>query len=493
VSRPTGETTAPVGSSPPQDEGVLTCMALVIVWSASEPHRVGEVAFFPFGVPLYVGRGGAEVEPLACFGRQRPGELLALDPGGGQLRGATISRRQLLVLSNGIELEMKVVGGCPTHVNGTERKQATLRPGDTVLLEQGALLLCVQRPKTLPCPHGRELHPFGQPDQGGIVGEGPRIWQLRKEIEFAAGMDDHVLIQGESGAGKELAAAAVHRLSERANGPFVPRNASTFTEALAASELFGNPANYPNVGMPARKGLVGEADRGTLFLDEIGECSEEVQTKLLRVMDHGEYQAVGESTVRRADVRIVGATNRDDGFGRGDFLARFPVRVHVPPLRERREDIPLLIRHLLLARASRLPQVRERFLRQAPDGRLEPKISARLVDHLVRHPLPRNTRELDAILVRSIQTSRGDELELPPAEKRSGMRSLLASPSVPGGPVALGGPPPKEEVMACLEGARGNVSRAAKALGVKRITVYRLMKRYGIEMKMKKKKTEPSD
>jgi DNA-binding NtrC family response regulator len=103
----------------------------------------------------------------------------------------------------------------------------------------------------------------------------------------AAATDDYVLIQGESGTGKELAAAVLHKGSKRAKGPFVAHNASNFTLSLLDSELYGNSANYPNPGMPARQGLFGSADRGTLFLDEVGECPLEVQAHLLRVLDAG--------------------------------------------------------------------------------------------------------------------------------------------------------------------------------------------------------------
>ena len=160
------------------------------------------------------------------------------------------------------------------------------------------------------------------------------------------------------------------------------------------SELFGNPAGYPNPGTPARQGLLGEAHRRTLFFDEIGDCPLEVQAQLLRVMELGEYQLQGEAVARRVDVRFIGATNKDDSVFRADFLARFKKRVRLPPLRERREDIALLIRHLLVLRAQKDKKLRERFFRKGIDGRLEPNLSDKLVDELVRHPLPTNVRQL---------------------------------------------------------------------------------------------------
>ena len=127
-------------------------------------------------------------------------------------------------------------------------------------------------------------------------------------------------------------------------------------------------------------------------------------------MDAGEYRPVGESTPRRVDIRIIGATNRDDSHFRGDFLARPSLRVRLPPLSERREDIPLLVRHLLLERAGQDPQLGERLFVKTPGGRLEPRLSAHLVDHLVRSPVPANVRELRAILLSAVNGSHGDKL-----------------------------------------------------------------------------------
>ena len=174
-------------------------------------------------------------------------------------------------------------------------------------------------------------------------------------MAFAAQAASHVLITGASGVGKELAARAVHALSARADGPWVSRNAATLPDGLADAEFFGNAANYPNPGMPERPGLVGEAAGGTLFLDEIGELSEPLQAKLLRVADAGEYQRLGEATPRHADFVLVGATNRDPSSLKHDLAARFPVRLHVPGLAERREDIPLIAEALLQRAVAKMP------------------------------------------------------------------------------------------------------------------------------------------
>jgi DNA-binding NtrC family response regulator len=296
----------------------------------------------------------------------------------------------------------------------------------------------------------------------------------------AARSKDHIMIQGPSGSGKELAAAAIHQGSTRAKGPFVARNVANITSSLVPSELFGNLKNYPNPGMPARDGIVGAADGGTLFLDEIGDCSLDIQTSLMRLLDSGAYEPVGDGTSRRADVRLIGATNRDNSAFKHDFVARFLTRVRIPPLRERREDIPLLARHWLLRRAREAPEEAGRFIQTGPSGRPEPRVSGRLIDHLVRHTLRLNVRELHALLLVAMRASKGDVVKNPRPDL-----TTAETPPPPSGAEAGQMPselrsPSKEEIVACLEREKGNVSRAAEALRMDRSTLRRRMKSYGI-------------
>jgi hypothetical protein len=350
------ETTAP-GAAETADKAVsLPVLVLAIAWSASQPHRIGEVAFFSPFEERFVGRGDKDLERFAHFGPHRPGDTPVVEPRHGLLTGDSMSRRQAKVRATAVALEIERIGRCVMLVNGEEQDRATLKPGDTVMFKGELLLLCTRRPRTLLAPAGlRELHVFGGPDTVGNVGESSAAWNLRCRIARIAATDDHVFVQGESGTGKELVASALHHWSKRAKGPYVAYNAATFTPNLVASELFGNLANYPSDGMPARPGIFGAAHRGTLFLDEIGDLSPEVQVQLLRALQTGEYTPVGESTPRRADVRVVGATNKAESSFRDDFLPRFLARIKVPPLRERQEDIPHLIRHWLL-RARRSSQ-----------------------------------------------------------------------------------------------------------------------------------------
>jgi two-component system nitrogen regulation response regulator GlnG/two-component system response regulator HydG len=459
----------------------VPCWALVLLWSFDEPHRAGEVAFLPAFERCLVGRGDEEIDKFAHFGKHRPGEPLPTASREGFLSGSGISRRQLLLRATAVDIDMEQVGRATTFVNGEERTCAKLKEGDTILIQGEALLLCVRRPRVTPGPRAR--HPFGGPDTLDIVGEAPVTWQLREALTKSAATDKDVLIQGETGTGKELVANGIHNRSQRAKFPFVRRNASSFTVSLADSELYGNLANYPNPGMPARKGILGEADRGTLFLDEIGDCPPEVQARLLRVLEVGEYQALGEATTRRVDVRVIGATHKDDTAFRSDFRLRFRDSIRIPPLRERREDIPLLIRHCLLAQAREAPELAGRFCRVGATGGLEPSVSGRLVDYLVRQPLLGNMREIEGFVFRALKEAlpEDDALRLPRSLFPS--KTNTAPPSVVPAPKTEDRRPPlsKEELLEALASNPKNLSAVARSLGVSRKAIYRAMERYGIK------------
>src|SRR5262249_39430583 len=157
------------------------------------------------------------------------------------------------------------------------------------------------RPARLPAPPEAGAHPFGEPDADGLVGESPAMWALRGAIAAAARRDLHALVLGPSGTGKELVARAIHARSARSGRPLVARNAATIPESLMDAELFGNVRSYPNPGTPERAGLIGQAHRSTLFLDEIAELPVSLQAHLLRVLDEGDYQRLGEATARKSD------------------------------------------------------------------------------------------------------------------------------------------------------------------------------------------------
>jgi DNA-binding NtrC family response regulator len=454
----------------------------VLIWSAEEPHRIAEVGFLRAYEDSFLGRGGdKDPERFVHLVRHRPGEPLAPRSSEPFLAGDAISRSQLRLHATAVGVEMEVVGRCPTFVNGEATTRAILKENDTVLLRRQALFVCMKRPRSLVGP--RTGHAFGGADKYNMVGEAPATWALRDLILRIAATDYNVLIRGESGTGKELVAALIHRASKRAKGAFVSRNVTTIPKGVAEVELFGNAAGFPNHVDPARPGLFGAADGGSLFLDEIGDCPLELQAQLLRVLDNGEVTRLGESAARRVDVRFIGATLRDDDSFRPDLRERFQRVIVLPTLRERREDIPLLVRHWVVRQAKEEPAL-ERFLFLGPTKETEVRVSPHLIDYLVRNPPPRNVRQLNNFLAEAADASPGGELVLPsslpapkttpPAapEKIEAVRRARRGPNDPD--------PTREETLAALRAVAHNFTQAADVLGVHRNTVKRLTEKYGI-------------
>ena len=473
---PSGQTTDETGALPGAASGSAPrVLALVVAWAAGEPQRAGEVALLPARSASYVlGRGAGDPSSRLVFARQRPGELLPTAP----LESRAISRDQIEIVAEPARLRVRRIGRCRMAVNGLGMDEGTLAPGDTLRLEGQLVCLCVSRPAMM--PRGRYLAapswgPFGEADGTGIVGESEAAWRLRDDLGFAGAASAHALLTGETGTGKELAARAVHALSPRTARRFVSRNAATFPSTLVDAELFGNAKNYPNPGSPERQGLVGEADLGTLFLDEIGELALDLQAHLLRVLDaRGEYQRLGDATVRRADLRLVCATNRAPESLKPDLLARLAVRVDLPPLDARREDLPLLVRQVALDLARTSPKIAERFVGCSPGGRLEVRVRPELVEGALRRRHPTNVRGLEAMLWQAMRESPGDVVECPQGfgpDEASDTR-----PPEPTGPTA-------DEVRASVREADGNLSEAARALGLpSRYALYRLIKKHGIDV-----------
>jgi two-component system nitrogen regulation response regulator GlnG/two-component system response regulator HydG len=458
-----------------RDAGGAALLALAVVWSREEPHRVGEIAFVD--AEQVLGRGGPRPEdalPRTQLLRQRPGGSAPAAP----IDSVRISRVQLHLVPRGDRIEVVSMGRCPLLVDGAPAPRAEVAPGQTLQLKNEIVFLVVRRPERLPARHGPgALFPFGAADAHGIVGESPAVWELRDALAFAAAVDGHVLLRGDSGTGKELAAGALHALSSRAGRPLVARNAATVPEGLVDAELFGNVKNYPNPGTAEREGLIGEADGTTLFLDEIGELPLSLQAHLLRVLDRrGEYQRLGESRARRADLRVVAATNRAVEDLKHDLAARFTMRIEVPRLEGHLEDVPLLVRHLLRRAAATHPEVARRFFGAAgPGAAPEARLSADLVDRLVRHAFPLNLRELDQILWQALAESRGDTIELTP-----GVERRLAQPPPTPAPAEVG--PSRHQIEAALARTGGNITRAARELGLKnRFALYRWMRRLGVD------------
>jgi two-component system, NtrC family, response regulator HydG len=481
-----GTTRSSSGTEPSGAQLALPVVSVfVIAWCREEPERVGELAILPTGADVVLGRGAPDSEPRMRFFRPLPGRLEPTAP----LSSRGLSRRQLEVRPGADQIGVRRVGRCPMRINGVECDEGLVSPGDTVAFRQELGLLCVHRPA---CPQPlRHFSPdaanaFGGADTLGILGESPAVWLLRDELAFAAKSGRHVLLVGESGTGKELAARAIHRLSSRAERPLVARNAATLPVSLMDAEMFGNLKNYPNPGMSDRLGLVGQADGGFLFLDEIGELPAELQSHLLRVLDSGgEYQRLGESTSRRSDFCLLAATNRDPADLRADLVARLTVKVELPPLSERREDIPLLARHLVLKAASESPDLAKRFTETTPQGLANAKVDSKLVEALLRRDYLGNVRELEAVLWQAMGASDGDFVAYHAAalasETQKGPGNTERPDAMPGR--ARNREPSEQEIREALASATGNVARAAKELGLSsRYALYRRMVKLGIEV-----------
>ena len=451
-------------------------LALAIVWSDASPRRAGEIAFLRGSEPLLLGRGSDRPDdpaPRLRWLRQRPGRNLDTEP----LQDPHLSRRQLQIVATGTTARVTLLGRGQLEKNGAAAADTTdLAIGDVLGVAGVLSLLLLERSPELPALRSVTTRPqrFAAADAAGFVGESPAAWQLRDRVAFLAGRSKHVLITGPSGTGKELAARAIHAGSPRSGRPLVARNAATVPEGLFDAELFGNARNYPNPGTPARDGLVGEANGGTLFLDEIGELPEGLQAHLLRVLDAGgDYQKLGEDRRRTSDLRLVAATNRDPDSLKHDFLARLPLRLAVPSLNERPEDVPLLIRALLRAASKDDAEIGARFI----DEQGDPRVARALVERLVRHAWTTHVRELDTLLWLSIGSSPDDTLELTD-EVAVALGPAGPDPEATVDPRSLD----RDTIVAVLARCNGVQEQAWRELGLRsRFALGRLLKKHGID------------
>jgi transcriptional regulator with GAF, ATPase, and Fis domain len=325
---------------------------------------------------------------------------------------------------------------------------------------------------------GRER---GRYDYTSIVGASEGMRRVFQQLDRIIESELPVMIHGESGTGKELIARAIHFNGRRKDRPFVSENCAALPDTLLESELFGHARGAFTGAHRAKKGLLEQADGGTLFLDEIGDMSTEMQKKLLRVLQEGEFRSLGSERRIVVDVRIVAASHQDieklvaEGNFREDLFYRVNVlRVDLPPLRDRREDVPLLA-EALLARASR------------EASRPVPLLPHEVMAALVAHDWPGNVRELENEMRRLIVMAT-DEVSLEllsPAvlERRSHFSSRPAAAAAvePGGNIRDAvAELEQRSIEAALEAAGGNKSRAAKSLGISRFALQRKLDKYGL-------------
>jgi len=307
------------------------------------------------------------------------------------------------------------------------------------------------------------------------VGVAPRFVEVLELAETVAATDSTVLISGESGTGKEVVARHIHELSDRSDGPFSSINCGALPESLLESELFGHVRGSFTGAVKDKDGLLVAAAGGTFFLDEIGEMSPSTQVKLLRAIQEREVIPVGATKPVPVEVRIIAATNRDleeeitRGAFRSDLYYRLNViQLHLPPLRERGEDVPLLASHFL----DRLAEKR---------GGRRPTLSDEALDLLVGYDWPGNVRELENALERAAVLSKDDVVApgaLPERVREAPRRRVVAEAPPPNPTMEV---VERAYIQWVLQAEGGNKSRAAEVLGIDPSTLYRKLNRYGIE------------
>ena len=397
---------------------------VVLVWSASEMRAL------PVRRALVIGRDAAADCALDDEGVSR--RHVSLSPGRGALLARDLESR------NG------------TFIDGRRIEGEAALPIGSVLRVGRALFVAVADATRFRARASNSV-------LAGMIG-GPSLDPLRAEISALATLDSPILIQGESGTGTELAAASIHAASGR-KGELVPINCAALPAQIVESELFGHARGAFSGAERARAGLFAQARGGTLFLDEIGELAPNAQAKLLRLLEDGIVRSVGEDKGRYLDVRVVAATHRDlkrsveEGSFRLDLFHRIAAsRVHLPPLRDRREDIPALAAHL------------------APG---EPTLSMEAMEALLIHRWPGNVRELGHVLVAARARARGAEAEVIEAEHLA-----LDTRAVPDD---RGGEAQRTRIEDALRAAGGNVTAAARAIGMRRAGIYEEMRRLGVD------------
>ncbi|HTU18040.1 MAG TPA: sigma-54 dependent transcriptional regulator, partial [Gemmataceae bacterium] len=325
----------------------------------------------------------------------------------------------------------------------------------------------------------RDAGPTDRQDVGStpeeeLVGRAPAMLQVFKTVGRVAPTHEPVLIVGESGTGKELVASAIHKNSDRAAQPFIKVNSAALSATLLESELFGHEKGAFTGAVARRVGRFEQAHGGTLFLDEIGDLDIDLQAKLLRVLQTGQFERVGGEEALQVDVRVLAATNRDlpariaEGQFREDLFYRLNVvAIELPPLRQRREDIPLLAEHILGKLAQKYDWT---HLALSPEALM----------HLTSQPWPGNVRQLQNVLARAAILARGqviglDEVRMPAsvpgsAESSSGsllLRDLLAETE-------------RRAIQQALEQEKWNRTRAARLLGISRRQLFDKIRQYGL-------------
>ena len=307
-------------------------------------------------------------------------------------------------------------------------------------------------------------------DRSGIIGNNQALKDLLATVEKIAPTDAPVLILGENGTGKELIANAIHKNSKRRNNPFVMVNLGGVSQSLFESEMFGHVKGAFTGAVTSRKGRFEMAHTGSIFLDEIGDLDPGSQVKLLRVLQEHRFEPLGESITKKVDIRVISATNADipkmvsEKTFREDLFYRINlITLRMPPLRERRDDIPLLVRHFVKNSAT-------------SNGIEIPEISSEAIEFLCRLPYPGNIRELRNIIERAVITTRS-------RIEKSDFGTLVSSIEFPKPTVMPYNldEMEKKALLDAMEKSNGNYTQAARILGLTRQTLYRKLEKHGIK------------
>ncbi|MGK3967731.1 sigma 54-interacting transcriptional regulator [Sorangium sp. So ce118] len=398
-----------------------------------------------------------------------PDARVGSDPGCDlQLKDRMVSRLHLVLRIERDRIRVIDPGSRNgTTVDGVQVRDAYARPDASILIGSSALRLRMLSTIV-------EL-PLSTRDRfGGLLGRSVAMRRIFAVLERVAPTDTTLLIEGESGTGKELAARGVHEASGRAGGPFVVFDCSTASSSLLESELFGHKKGAFTGALEDRVGMFEEADGGTLFLDELGELPPDLQPKLLRVLESGEVRRVGLNKPRRVDVRVVAATNRslaravELGAFREDLYYRLAVvPIRLPPLRERPEDIPLLVRHLERQLASRIPGA-------AP-------LPEHVVNLFAEQSWPGNVRELRNAVARALALGAPEPAgQAPRSPSGAGGLDVRLDEPLLAGRSRVARDYEKAYMELALKQTGGNVSQAAELAGIGRKFAYTLIHRFGL-------------
>ena len=395
-------------------------------------------------------------DPVVTIGTLPESSLVLTDP--------TVSRRHAVVEETAAGYVLKDEGSTNgTFMNGVRVREGYLSPGAVIRLGQTEMIFS-------PIEERVEVPRSSRDHFGELLGATASMREVFGILERVSPADMTVLIQGETGTGKELAARAIHDHSRRATAPFVVFDCGAAAPTLIESELFGHEKGAFTDAVKSRQGAFELADNGTLFLDEIGELAPPLQPKLLRALDQREVKRVGAERSARVNVRVIAATNRDlekevkAGRFREDLYYRLSaVSIQLPPLRKRKEDIGLIAKRLLAG------------ISEGTDKKVI-DLSSEAAAALAAYSWPGNVRELRNVLERASALSDGKRIEVRDLFLSQGKKTATLE--------GLSGKTLEEiekaAILATLRSTAGNKTEAAKQLGIAYSTLYEKMKKYGM-------------